>query len=106
MHSCFLASLVPVLLLVIAKNSNAFVSPSGTRKITTTAPIATLHALPTPEESAKALSDYMAKAHEEKLKAIKDAEAKKQTEIEVSWQNHGRRILPFIVHHIPHLSSH
>jgi hypothetical protein len=44
-----------------------------------------LHAaLPTPEESAQVLTNYMAKAHEEKLKAIKDAEAKKQAEIDVS----------------------
>ena len=88
MRSCFFASLVPVLLLVLVKNSSAFVSPSSTRKIISTVTIATLHALPSPEESAKALSDYMAKAHEEKLKAIKDAEAKKQTEIEVSHQSH------------------
>jgi len=40
-----------------------------------------LSAIPTPEESAKALSDYMAKAHETKLKAIQDVESKKETEI-------------------------
>eukprot|EP00566_Odontella_aurita_P009127 CAMPEP_0113540962 /NCGR_PEP_ID=MMETSP0015_2-20120614/8766_1 /TAXON_ID=2838 /ORGANISM="Odontella" /LENGTH=506 /DNA_ID=CAMNT_0000440813 /DNA_START=145 /DNA_END=1665 /DNA_ORIENTATION=+ /assembly_acc=CAM_ASM_000160 len=37
---------------------------------------------PTPEESAKALSDYMAKSHEEKLRAVKDAEAKSAAIIE------------------------
>jgi hypothetical protein len=36
------------------------------------------------EASAQALSDYMAKSHEEKLRAIKEVEAKKNTEIEVS----------------------
>jgi len=42
-----------------------------------------LYALPTAEESAKALSDYMAKSHEDKLRAVKDAEAKKNAEIQV-----------------------
>lgn len=42
-----------------------------------------LSALPTPEESAKALSDYMAKAHEEKLRAVKEAEAKRDAEVQV-----------------------
>eukprot|EP00594_Rhizosolenia_setigera_P013275 CAMPEP_0178962836 /NCGR_PEP_ID=MMETSP0789-20121207/14621_1 /TAXON_ID=3005 /ORGANISM="Rhizosolenia setigera, Strain CCMP 1694" /LENGTH=345 /DNA_ID=CAMNT_0020647101 /DNA_START=18 /DNA_END=1055 /DNA_ORIENTATION=+ len=41
-----------------------------------------LSALPTPEESAKALSDYMAKAHEEKLRAVKEAEAKRDAEVQ------------------------
>lgn len=40
------------------------------------------HMVP-PEESAKAMSDYMAKAHEAKLKAIKDVEEKKAAEIQV-----------------------
>ena len=42
-----------------------------------------LYALPTAEESAKALSDYMAKSHEDKLRAVKDAETKKNAEIQV-----------------------
>jgi len=41
-----------------------------------------LKALPTPEESAKVLSDYMTKAHEDKLKAIATAENKNRAEIE------------------------
>lgn len=41
-----------------------------------------LHAIPTPEESAKALSDYMAKSHEEKLKAVKTVEKQKESEIQ------------------------
>jgi hypothetical protein len=45
-----------------------------------------LYSLPSPEESAKALTDYMAKAHEEKLKAVQAAEEKKQAEIDVSLQ--------------------
>uniref|UniRef100_A0A7S1YSW1 Uncharacterized protein n=1 Tax=Trieres chinensis TaxID=1514140 RepID=A0A7S1YSW1_TRICV len=48
-----------------------------------------LQALPTPEESAQALTDYMAKAHEEKIRAVAAAEAKskdriKELEIEVA----------------------
>ena len=39
--------------------------------------------LPSPEESAKALSDYMAKSHEDKLRAIKAVEDKKNAEIKV-----------------------
>eukprot|EP00978_Attheya_sp_CCMP212_P001783 scaffold3673_cov44-Attheya_sp.AAC.1 len=38
-------------------------------------------ALPTPEESAQALSNYMAKSHEEKLRAVKEVEDKKAAEI-------------------------
>jgi len=40
-----------------------------------------LNALPTPEESAKALTAYMAKAHEEKIKALRNLEEKKNGEI-------------------------
>lgn len=36
----------------------------------------------TDDASAQALSDYMAKSHEEKLRAVKDAEDKKNSEIE------------------------
>lgn len=44
-----------------------------------------LRALPTPEESAKALSDYMAKAHEAKLKAVAEEAAKYKALIEVGY---------------------
>ena len=37
----------------------------------------------TDDASAQALSDYMAKSHEEKLRAVKDVEDKKNSEIEV-----------------------
>jgi hypothetical protein len=37
--------------------------------------------LPTPEESANALTDYMAKAHGEKLRAIADVETKYKAEV-------------------------
>jgi hypothetical protein len=37
--------------------------------------------LPTPEESASALTDYMAKAHGEKLRAIADVEQKYKEEV-------------------------
>ena len=42
-----------------------------------------LTALPTPEESAQALTDYMARAHEEKLRAVAAAEATYKARIEV-----------------------
>ena len=38
----------------------------------------------TDDASARALSDYMSKSHEEKLRAIKAVEDKKNAEIEVS----------------------
>lgn len=38
--------------------------------------------LPSPEESAKALTDFMAKSHEEKLKAMAGVEAKYQDRIQ------------------------
>mmetsp|Transcript_23817 Transcript_23817/g.36738 ORF Transcript_23817/g.36738 Transcript_23817/m.36738 type:complete len:371 (+) Transcript_23817:63-1175(+) len=57
--------------------ASAFTVPSSR-----TAAQSRLYALPTPEESAKALSDYMAKSHEEKIKAIAAAESKKDAEIE------------------------
>ena len=38
----------------------------------------------TDDASAQALSDYMSKSHEEKLRAIKAVEDKKNAEIEVS----------------------
>ena len=41
--------------------------------------------LPSPEESAKALSDYMAKAHEEKIKALASLESKYQQQVKVSY---------------------
>jgi len=41
-----------------------------------------LRAIPTPEQSVQAFQDYMSKSHEEKLKAVKQVETQKQTEIE------------------------
>ena len=38
----------------------------------------------TDDASAQALSDYMAKSHEEKLKAVRDVEDKKNSQIQVS----------------------
>ena len=40
--------------------------------------------VPTPEESAKQLTEYMAKAHEEKIRAVSAAEAKNKSRIQVS----------------------
>mmetsp|Transcript_10205 Transcript_10205/g.14872 ORF Transcript_10205/g.14872 Transcript_10205/m.14872 type:complete len:89 (-) Transcript_10205:818-1084(-) len=39
--------------------------------------------LPTPEESAQVLTDYMAKAHEDKLRAVAEAETKSKDKIQV-----------------------
>lgn len=46
-----------------------------------------LCAAATDDASAQALSDYMAKSHEEKLRAVKDVEDKKNAEIEVRQMN-------------------
>ena len=76
-----------------------------------------LYALPTAEESAKALSDYMAKSHEDKLRAVKDAESKKNAEIQVRayisaggafehllcWHRHINEIASFL--QVPALSD-
>lgn len=70
--------LVAIVAFILAASGRAFVSP-----LRTTSQIWRLKALPTPEESAKALSDYMAKSHEDKVRAIKDLEDKKNTEIKV-----------------------
>lgn len=45
-----------------------------------TAPLSA-KSLPSPEESARALSEYMAKAHEDKLRAVAQCEKKYQAEI-------------------------
>eukprot|EP00559_Dactyliosolen_fragilissimus_P005515 CAMPEP_0184871504 /NCGR_PEP_ID=MMETSP0580-20130426/40755_1 /TAXON_ID=1118495 /ORGANISM="Dactyliosolen fragilissimus" /LENGTH=197 /DNA_ID=CAMNT_0027374169 /DNA_START=34 /DNA_END=627 /DNA_ORIENTATION=+ len=45
-------------------------------------PLLNMAKLPTPEESAKQLTEYMAKAHEEKLKAVAAAESKSQARIQ------------------------
>ena len=55
-------------------------SPSST----TTTAIYLAVDLPSPEDSAKALTEYMAKSHAEKLKAIKIVEDKSKAEIDVS----------------------
>ena len=67
-----------VLLLLLVSPSNGFlqVKDSSVKS-------KPLFGLPTPEESAKALSDYMAKSHENKLNAIKEVEDKKNAEIQV-----------------------
>jgi len=56
-------------------------SSSDIRIGTTSASSLYLSSLPSPEESAKAMQEYMAKAHEEKLRALKDLGDKKDTEI-------------------------
>ena len=43
---------------------------------------AAVRALPTPEESAQALTDFMAKAHEEKIRALADLDQKYKQQVE------------------------
>ena len=76
--------LVLVLLLALPHAGCCFVS-----FLHTTIPSRCCHhthckALPTPEESAKVLTDYMAKAHEEKIRAMAAIEAKYKDRIQVS----------------------
>lgn len=73
----FLCSLA-FFLFVISVDSAAFILPSRRIDTSTTT---SCRALPSPEESAKALTDYMAKAHEEKLKAMTVIEQKYQDRI-------------------------
>jgi hypothetical protein len=75
--------LVLVLLLALPHAGCCFVS-----FLHTTIPSRCCHhthckALPTPEESAKVLTDYMAKAHEEKIRAMAAIEAKYKDRIQV-----------------------
>eukprot|EP00565_Helicotheca_tamesis_P004408 CAMPEP_0185723296 /NCGR_PEP_ID=MMETSP1171-20130828/184_1 /TAXON_ID=374046 /ORGANISM="Helicotheca tamensis, Strain CCMP826" /LENGTH=374 /DNA_ID=CAMNT_0028390977 /DNA_START=26 /DNA_END=1150 /DNA_ORIENTATION=+ len=78
------AVVAALFLLALPNNAdvvNAFVTPPSTRRNVVDFTSKTLLHV-TAEESAKALSDYMAKAHEEKLRAVKDAEQRKNAEIE------------------------
>lgn len=75
--------LISAILFSSAVSSEAFsLSRSGFSSLSSST--SSLNALPSPSESAKALTDYMAKAHEEKLKALKELEKKKDSEIKVS----------------------
>jgi len=67
-------------LLFLSPHASAFTTPFVTTTTTTSSRL--YAALPTAEESAKALGAYMAKAHEDKLKAVKDAEAKSKGTIQ------------------------
>lgn len=59
----------------------AFTSPNtGAISVRSTSSTS-LNAIPSPEESAKALTEYMAKSHQEKLKALKTMEDQKNAEI-------------------------
>lgn len=78
------AASVTLLLVGQLNVSYGFICNNGLRISVTTSnrQDVTFWAIPTPEESAQALTDYMAKSHEEKLKAVKAAEEKSKTEIE------------------------
>ena len=66
-------------LMMQMSSSAAFAFAPNSIK-TTTARSVRLNAVPTPEESAQALTSYMAKAHEAKIEALKDLENKKNAE--------------------------
>lgn len=65
--------------LLLLASSSAFVMPSSRCSIS----VACMSAK-TADDSAQALTDYMAKAHEEKIRAMADVEAKYQTKVKVS----------------------
>lgn len=67
-------SFVFLLLLLLLLQASSFV-PSSDRALSRL-PVAIYAALPTPEESAAALTDYMSRAHEEKIRAMASVEAK------------------------------
>lgn len=66
------------ILLLAVGSSSAFVVNSYSRF-----PSVACFSVPTAEESAQALTDYMAKAHEEKIRAMADVEAKYKIKINV-----------------------
>ena len=71
-----------VLVLAAATATNGFTSTSSIRSHPSASSTSRLTA--TDDVAAAALSDYMAKAHDEKLKAMKQVEDKKNAEISVS----------------------
>eukprot|EP00566_Odontella_aurita_P028512 CAMPEP_0113550826 /NCGR_PEP_ID=MMETSP0015_2-20120614/14192_1 /TAXON_ID=2838 /ORGANISM="Odontella" /LENGTH=187 /DNA_ID=CAMNT_0000451665 /DNA_START=20 /DNA_END=583 /DNA_ORIENTATION=+ /assembly_acc=CAM_ASM_000160 len=88
-------SLLPLLLLVaiaavVLTPSTAFIPAASDRNAPAGAvgtrassqPFFMTSTVPTPEESAQQLTDYMSKAHEEKLRAVADAEKKLKGRIE------------------------
>ena len=75
-------------LMMQMSSSAAFAFAPNSIK-TTTARSVRLNAVPTPEESAQALTSYMAKAHEAKIEALKDLENKKNAEIKALKESVG-----------------
>jgi hypothetical protein len=58
--------------------------------------VVSLMALTPPPANSKALTDYMAKSHEEKLRAVKEAEERKNAEIQVCLLSNIRGIVLFL----------
>ena len=67
--------------LIAQLTSTSAFTPVLNRNVIAPTSSSVLNAIPTPEESAQALTNYMAKAHEEKIKALKSLEDKKNAEI-------------------------
>ena len=79
------ATLLSAIALAAAPRASAFSSPPpAIGRASLAGPLYV-----TDDASAQALSDYMAKSHEEKLKAVKDVETKKNSEIEVRESGHS-----------------
>ena len=101
-----MVNIAAIILLLLGNTVHAFV-PAQQRSAAMTAVQPLRASLPNPEESARVLTEYMAKAHEEKLKAVKAAEEKKQAEIEVCRLFKMNEELSLILIDLrSHLSSH
>ena len=81
-----LAVAATMTLLSLDNTVHAFVPNGGMQSTQRCQPFFLAATLPTPEESAKALQNYMARSHEEKIKAIAAVEEKYRNQILV-----GRR---------------
>lgn len=73
--------------LMMQMSSSAAFAPNTCFQTSTSSSSVRLNAIPTPEESAQALTNYMAKAHEAKIEALKDLESKKNAEIKALKEN-------------------
>ena len=84
----FYRGIITLCILGSIESSNAFITNPPAALIRSNISnqqlsIFTRNAAPSSEDSAKAFTEYMAKSHEEKLKALKDLEEKKNNDIEV-----------------------
>lgn len=72
-----------LIVFLLAQSSSAFVPAATQSKSVATSTSSSLDAVPVPSEvSAQQLTNYMARSHEEKLKALKTLEVQKNKEIQ------------------------